>query len=436
MALNFPSSPSLNEVYTSGDSSWTWNGTTWNSNAPVGTSGFSGYSGSGISGFSGFSGYSGASAAGGGGLTNWTDSVTAGTRPTSSIKATNAATDVSAAIAPKGNGALIAAIPDNTSTGGNGRGMWAVDLQLIRSASTQVASQTCATIGGGLYNTCNALYSTIAGGQSNTINPFFMGQGAVISGGQYNSITTVGGTNTIGGGSSNSITSGTQNTIGGGSSNTISGTSDLSSITGGDSNTASGICGSILGGSGNAITSSANYAAITGGISNRADASCSIVLGGASGTTRGIIGSVVMPASFNPVGYSRGNQQLRYLIVGGSPETTSTRMRSDGEPVSNTNQLYVPVGCAYYVVGSAVAFSIDLDAAKQWEFKCLVKNSGSGIVIVGSPSVTSTFGDSSASAWSLAISADSINNCLAVDVVGDAVATRCVCKISTVEVSF
>jgi len=31
MALNFPASPTLNQVYTVGSSSWTWDGTTWKS---------------------------------------------------------------------------------------------------------------------------------------------------------------------------------------------------------------------------------------------------------------------------------------------------------------------------------------------------------------------------------------------------------------------
>lgn len=45
MALNFPTSPTLNQVYTSGSYSWTWDGTTWKSNTS-GLSGYSGYSGS------------------------------------------------------------------------------------------------------------------------------------------------------------------------------------------------------------------------------------------------------------------------------------------------------------------------------------------------------------------------------------------------------
>lgn len=41
MPLNFPDSPSLNEIYTSGSNSWQWDGTVWNalSSSSVGPAG-------------------------------------------------------------------------------------------------------------------------------------------------------------------------------------------------------------------------------------------------------------------------------------------------------------------------------------------------------------------------------------------------------------
>lgn len=41
MPLNFPDSPSLNEIYTSGSNSWRWDGTVWNalSSSSVGPAG-------------------------------------------------------------------------------------------------------------------------------------------------------------------------------------------------------------------------------------------------------------------------------------------------------------------------------------------------------------------------------------------------------------
>src|SRR5689334_3296384 len=56
-----------------------------------------------------------------GGLTNWTESFNGGTQNTSSFSATNAGSNVNAAVVPKGTGAFCLAIPDGTSTGGNAR---------------------------------------------------------------------------------------------------------------------------------------------------------------------------------------------------------------------------------------------------------------------------------------------------------------------------
>jgi len=62
MPLNFPDSPSLNQIYTSGSNSWQWDGTVWNaiSSSQIG-----------IDGAVGATGATGATgAAGSGGATN------------------------------------------------------------------------------------------------------------------------------------------------------------------------------------------------------------------------------------------------------------------------------------------------------------------------------------------------------------------------------
>jgi hypothetical protein len=59
-----------------------------------------------------------------------------------SLTANSASTNAGAALAPKGTGPLLAAIPDNTATGGNNRGANATDLQRTRAAANQVASGT------------------------------------------------------------------------------------------------------------------------------------------------------------------------------------------------------------------------------------------------------------------------------------------------------
>lgn len=61
-------------------------------------------------------------------------------------------TNANMVLQPKGSGGILAQLPDGTATGGNARGIYAIDLQLQRSSATAVASGA----------------STIAIGQNNT----------------------------------------------------------------------------------------------------------------------------------------------------------------------------------------------------------------------------------------------------------------------------
>lgn len=109
--------------------------------------------------------------AGGTTLVSWAEAVTTATpnfsTPAVSWSVVDAATNADAIILPKGSGAFSATIPDNTTTGGDKRGIYATDWQRTRTASTMVASGTYSTIGGGRYNTASGSYSTVAGGTTN-----------------------------------------------------------------------------------------------------------------------------------------------------------------------------------------------------------------------------------------------------------------------------
>jgi len=100
------------------------------------------------------------------------------TVPVASLTANNAATNVDAALRPKGTGAVLAQVPDSTATGGNKRGANAVDLQTSRTIATQVASATVSTLIGGQNNTASGIYSTALGGSSNVAS----GVGAIAGG--------------------------------------------------------------------------------------------------------------------------------------------------------------------------------------------------------------------------------------------------------------
>ena len=184
--------------------------------------------------------------------------------------------NTSIVLKPNGTGGIIASVPDGTATGGNARGNYSVDLQIDRTANTQVVAGNNGFIGSGSKNTIgtNANYNGIVSGESNIFasnaDRGFIGSGsgnrigrdyAVINGGLNNTISE--------------FNSGDYGVIGGGASNTAS--SQYSTISGGQSNTAStNTHATVVGGQSN--TASGN-GAIAGGVSNTASGQYAIALG-------------------------------------------------------------------------------------------------------------------------------------------------------------
>ena len=235
-----------------------------------------------------------------GGLVNFTESANSAapntTTPVAQLLATGGATNIDVALTPKGNGALVAQIPNSAASGGDKRGTNAVDWQTSRTTSTQVASGNNSSIGGGLNNTASGLNSNVHGGTSNTAS----GQNATVGGGSINTATSTGAT--ISGGNSN-LASNSNTTIGGGNGNVASGQN--ATIGGGDVNSAAGLNATVAGGSTNSASVSAatisggtnntangGAAAIGGGSGNLASGSYSSISGGRSNTASGV-GSVV-----------------------------------------------------------------------------------------------------------------------------------------------
>lgn len=106
-----------------------------------------------------------------GGLTYFTEAqnTTApnATVPVDSLTAVTGTTNGDFAILPKGNGAILANIPDNAVSGGNKRGQYAVDFQVSRFDVLQVASGNYSVIIGGQSNKATNTH-TVVGGYSNT----------------------------------------------------------------------------------------------------------------------------------------------------------------------------------------------------------------------------------------------------------------------------
>lgn len=224
------------------------------------------------------------------------------TQTSAVIQATT--TNANLVLNPNGTGAIVASIPDGTATGGNARGTNAVDLQMSRSAATQIAAYSGSGILSGINNTVLTNYSVICGGSGNTIN--------------HDDLFYI----SIVGGLSNSIT-GRYGFIGGGQSNT-GGAYNVphTSILGGQSNTASGTQSSVLGGFSN---SASGVLSIVGGTSCYAAGNYSVALGRSlestaqSGFTSGAFGTAYLYAqrthgnSSNNVPYN-SNAQISDLI--------------------------------------------------------------------------------------------------------------------------
>ena len=196
------------------------------------------------------------------------------------------------------------------STGGDARGVGAVDLQYNRYEDDENvtpeddanvasgdystvsggkgnrASGEYSTVGGGYTNSARGLLSTVAGGDGSEANATY----ATVSGGHSNGATGV--ASTISGGQSNyaedsyatiggghlNIAGNADATVGGGFDNSVYGIS--ATISGGESNTVFGARATISGGQFNAANG--EYSTISGGRSNQVSGRNSAILGGAN----------------------------------------------------------------------------------------------------------------------------------------------------------
>jgi hypothetical protein len=290
---------------------------------------------------------------GGGSLTNWTESVNStapnNVVPVVSFAATNAASKVDAAILTKGGGAILAQIPDNTSTGGNKRGTRGVDLQQSRTTNTMVASGQESVIPGGVNNTASSAQC------------FAMGDTSTASG---NAATAFGMTNTASG-----------------------------------------------------------YASgCWGGGNNTADGQRSLTLGGQYQGTRGLTGIVTFGHAGSIVATSAKRQGELYAWSANTSSATPTVLTQDGTSASAVNQVILANSSCVVIQGQVAARQNTTGDTKGWIFSAVVKRgaSAAATALVGTPTVTVVGADAGASAWTLAIAADTTNGGIALQITGEA----------------
>ena len=300
------------------------------------------------------------------------------TQTSSVIQSTT--TNANLVIAPNGTGALVAQIPDGTTTGGNARGSNAVDLQMVRTAAAQVANGTNSVICGGQKNTTSVEHAFIGGGSTNSVAGFdgfqsivgglsntINGSGySVISGGRTNTISTGGGSSpaSVVGGQSN--TAGALYAVVGGGSNTASG---RGSVAFGESNNISADYASGLGYRGSGYlygqleNASGYFAAVGDSQQSLLTARCAATLTTAATTVLSLDGTGVTNLII-PSGNNRAwNVQVNWVAVVTTITGTATGV-TVGDTMTQVQTLgFKRIGGTSSLIGSANTLSTNANTS-------------------------------------------------------------------------
>jgi len=303
--------------------------------------------------------------------------------------------------------------------------------------------------------------SKVASGSSTSTLSFYTPHGVVVGGGNNQatgSYSFIGGGGDAGTAANRNVASGDWSVVAGGIKNTASG---IASFVGGGGilsgttypNTASGNASIVVGGFQNTSSGQSSFVAsgylnnasgtnsfVGSGQNNTSNNNGTFIGGGYFGTTRSILGNHVFPACFQPIAASSGVSQSALLVLGRqTTDATATVLCSDSSSASGANQVILPNNSAYYFKGSVIANVTGAANGAAWEFSGAIMrgaNAGS-TVLIGTPAINRVASTSGASAWTIALTADTSNGGLAVTVTGAASTTiRFVAKVETTEVTF
>jgi hypothetical protein len=288
----------------------------------------------------------------------------------------------------------------------------------------------------------------VASGSSTSTLSFYTPHGIVVGGGNNQatgSYSFIGGGGDAGTAANRNVASGDWSFVGGGTKNVASGISAV--VAGGGVQSSSTISGNTASGnfsfigSGYLNQATGNGSIVLGGIGQQAGSTLSSVIGGSYGSTRGIIGYTVLPASFAPISNSpTGVSQSAILVIGKqTTDATPSALTSEGNAASTSNQVILPNNSAYTFKGTLIANVTGGGDTSSWEFRGAIKR-GAGVgttALVGTPRIDNIGYDTGATLWTFTLTADTTNGGLAITVTGAASTTiRWVAKVETTEVTY
>ena len=302
----------------------------------------------------------------------------------------------------------------------------------VVGATGNVASGLGASIFGGYNNTSSGVYSSVLGGEDSTAS----GANALAIGKEATS------TNTRSVAVSKSYASGSESFAAAIANNTSSyGATGANSIAVGKLAKATGsqsVCIS------NTSTASAQNAVVIGGSSGTASASAAVVLGGGSNiasgdlsTAKGYYGNTNGIRLKHATGVYPNQQGAYYVLGYTTSDATPIALNTSAWTPSATNQITLTNNSAYAFHGTIVARqqAADGTACAAWKVEGLIRREGSAGTTVLVNSATTVLDNTPS--WGMALSADTTNGCLKIEVTGAASTDiRWVATIHTSEVTY
>ena len=289
--------------------------------------------------------------------------------------------------------------------------------------------------------------SQAASGSSTSTLSFFTPHGVVVGGGNNQatgSYSFIGGGGDAGTAANRNVASGDYSVVVGGRSGTASG---FGSFVGGGGffgiqntypNTASGTASVVVGGLRNTAIGEGSF--VGSGDNNTANANYSSIAGGNLGTARSIRGNAVFPACQYPISATLGVSQAALVILARqTTDATATALTSDNTAAGTINQVILPNNSAYYFKGSVIANVTGAANGAAWSIEGAIMRgaNAASTVLIDTPSVNRVATSAGATAWVVAVTADTTNGGIRVTVTGVASTTiRWVCKLETTEVTF
>jgi hypothetical protein len=342
----------------------------------------------------------------GGGLTEFTELETTAapnaTVPVNSLTPVTATTNADFAIKPKGTGAILANIPDNTTTGGNKRGANAIDLSTYRTSADNVAS---------------GQYSVVIGQNSraSNTNAVALGSSAISTGGSAVAISgsTASGANSFSNGS-RTVASGAGSVAFGSWIYADTTASGDNSIAMGGGNTASSSTSTAIGGEGN--VSSSQGAVSLGGRNNTANGTHSYAFG-AYTTTNGVEGRQSRGRTLGTV--QGETQKSEFFLSIRTTGNTATTVTVAGGAAGTSNQVILSNNSAFRFKGTIIGKQSGSTNVAAWDVD--------GIIVRGANAAATTLSLGNVTlvqntpAWGTpTLAADTTNGGLRVQVTGAA----------------